>query len=153
MSTIEQLLERDGVLVYRTKGVSMEPMLRRNRDLVTIRVPSSPLRKYDVALYRRGDDLVLHRVIGRAEGVYLIRGDNTYSVERVPEGNVIGVLTGFRRRNKDYTVRDPGYRLYVTAWCALYPARAVLMRLLRAAVRLARRTGLRGMTDKGNAHE
>ena len=32
-STFEDLLGRDGVLVYKTRGVSMEPMLRQDRDL------------------------------------------------------------------------------------------------------------------------
>ena len=36
-STFKEVLARDGVLVYRTRGVSMEPMLRQGRDLVTIR--------------------------------------------------------------------------------------------------------------------
>ena len=85
MNTFEEVLTRDGKLVYKTKGVSMEPMLRQNRDLVTIEVPVSRLKKYDVALYKRGDRYVLHRVIGVKEGFYLIRGDNTYRLETVPE--------------------------------------------------------------------
>ncbi|MBQ7195753.1 MAG: hypothetical protein IJS07_09010 [Bacteroidales bacterium] len=47
-AAFEELLARDGYLVYKTHGVSMEPMLRQNRDLVTIRVPASHLKKYDV---------------------------------------------------------------------------------------------------------
>ena len=80
VSTFEDILARDGRLVYKTRGVSMEPMLRQNRDLVVIRVPGSRLKKYDVALYKRGKDYVLHRVIGVADGHYLIRGDNNYAV-------------------------------------------------------------------------
>ena len=36
-SSFEEVLARDGVLVYRTRGVSMEPMRREGRDVVTIR--------------------------------------------------------------------------------------------------------------------
>ena len=36
--TFEDILSRDGQLVYKTRGVSMEPMLRQNRDLVVIQV-------------------------------------------------------------------------------------------------------------------
>lgn len=39
MSTFEEILEKDGKLVYKTKGVSMNPKLYRNRDLVVIEVP------------------------------------------------------------------------------------------------------------------
>ena len=34
---LEALLRRDGVLVYKTRGVSMRPLFKENRDLVTIR--------------------------------------------------------------------------------------------------------------------
>ena len=137
--TFEELLARDGKLVYRTKGVSMEPMLRQNRDLVVIRVPASRLRKYDVALYKRGKDYVLHRVIGVGEDHYLIRGDNTFAVETVPDDAVIGVLTGFQRRGREHSVTDPGYRAYVRLWDGLYPLRALWVRGRRLTGRAVRR--------------
>ena len=142
MSTIEQLLERDGVLVYRTRGTSMEPMLRQNRDLFTVRVPSARLKKYDVALYKRGRDLVLHRVIGVDAHGYRIRGDNTYSTEYVPEERILGVLSEFRRKGKNIRISDPGYRCYVWVWCALYPVRRFWVLCRRFAARFLRRTGL-----------
>ena len=142
MNTFEEVLTRDGKLVYKTKGVSMEPMLRQNRDLVTIEVPVSRLKKYDVALYKRGDRYVLHRVIGVKEGYYLIRGDNTYALEHIPESNVIGVLAGFRRKGKDHRVTDPGYRLYARLWVAIYPLRRAYLRFRRWAVHVARKLGV-----------
>ncbi|MBQ6261891.1 MAG: S24/S26 family peptidase [Clostridia bacterium] len=148
--SFEDILARDGVLVYRTRGVSMEPMLRQNRDLVTIRVPSSRLKKHDVALYRRGADHVLHRVIKVREGHYLIRGDNTYSLENVPDGAVIGVLTDFVRKGKKHRVTDRGYRTYVRVWCGIYPVRAFFARLRRFAGRIARKLGIR---KKGGARD
>ena len=93
--TIEELLKRDGKLIYKTRGVSMEPMLRQNRDLVVLKTPTARLKPYDVALYKRGTALVLHRVLQVKEDHYLIRGDNTYSMERVPDDAVLGVLTSF----------------------------------------------------------
>ena len=108
--TFEELLQEDGRLVYRTRGVSMEPMLRQNRDLVVIEVPASRLKKYDVALYRRGTSYVLHRVIGVKRDHYLIRGDNTYALETVPDSAVLGVLTAFQRKGKKYSVTDRNRR-------------------------------------------
>ena len=52
--TFEEILAGQKKLVYKTKGVSMLPMLRENQDLVVIAVPKGPLKKYDVALYKRG---------------------------------------------------------------------------------------------------
>ncbi len=110
--TFEEILARDGRLVYRTKGVSMRPMLRQNRDLVVIRVPVSSLRKFDVALYKRGKDYMLHRVIEAKDGYYLIRCDNAYSFEHVPDSAVIGVLSAFPRTGKLYDTTNAGYQRY-----------------------------------------
>jgi hypothetical protein len=70
----------------------MRPLLHENRDLVVILKKDGRLRRYDVALYRRGTTYVLHRVVGVRDEGYLIRGDNTYALERVPEDAVLGVL-------------------------------------------------------------
>lgn len=141
-ATFEELLARDGRLVYKTRGVSMEPMLRQDRDLVVVSVPAGRLRKYDVALYRRGGLYVLHRVIRVAPDCYVIRGDNTYMLENVPDADVIGVLTSFLRKGKQYDVNDPAYRLYARVWTAIYPLRALTARARRFAVRAARRLGV-----------
>ena len=140
--TFEEILSRDGKLVYRTRGVSMEPMLRQNRDLVVIRVPSSRLKKYDVALYKRGDNYVLHRVVGVEDGHYLIRGDNTYALEIVPDNAVIGVLDGFQRKGRQISADDRGYQTYVRFWDAVYPLRRWGFRCRRLAVGAARKLGI-----------
>ena len=140
--TFEKLLEQDGRLVYRTRGVSMEPMLRQSRDLVVIEVPAERLKKYDVALYRRGTSYVLHRVIGVKSDHYLIRGDNTYALEMVPDGAVLGVLTAFQRKGKKYSVTDRSYRCYVRFWNAIYPLRVLRAKCRSLAVGIARRLGL-----------
>ena len=130
MSTFEGILEKDGKLVYKTKGVSMNRMLYQNRDLVVIEVPEGRLQKYDVALYRRGKSYVLHRVIGVNEnGTYSIRGDNTYSIETVPDSAVLGVLTSFVRNGQQHQVTDQGYQRYVKFWCAIYPVRSFYVHL------------------------
>ena len=139
MSTFEDLLEQDGRLVYKTKGSSMRPLLRQDRDLVVIYKPEGRLKRYDVALYRRGPAYVLHRVIEVRDGYYLIRGDNTYALEHVPDEAVIGVLTAFNRKGKYHEVTERGYRFYVHAWDALYPARRVAIGGLRFAKRAARK--------------
>ena len=124
MSTFEEILKKDGKLVYKTKGVSMNPMLYQNRDLVVIVPVQGRLKELDVALYRRGRSYVLHRVIAvNDDGTYLIRGDNTYSDEIVPDSAVLGVLTEFVRDGKQYKVTDEEYLRYVRARVKSYPMR------------------------------
>ena len=141
MSTFEEILKKDGILVYKTKGVSMKPMLHQNRDLVIIRVPEGRLSRFDVALYRRGKQYVLHRVLQVRERDYLIRGDNTFVMETVPEENVIGVLTEFVRKGRHFSVTDRNYLRYVSFWNAIYPVRAVYSRGRRFAARIAHKMG------------
>lgn len=45
-------------LAYKTRGVSMEPMLRQNRDLVVIQVPFLRVRRFDV-------DGVVKKIMGK----------------------------------------------------------------------------------------
>lgn len=142
MSSIEEILGRDGVLVYKIKGTSMVPTLRQNRDLVVIRVPSSRLRKYDVALYKRGEIYVLHRVIAVKDGFYLIRGDNTYALENVSDANVLGVMTAFQRNGKYIGATNKLYLFYVRFWNAIYSLRTSLYRVRRLLVRVARKLGV-----------
>ena len=79
-ATFEEVLARDGVLVYRTRGVSMEPMLREGRDVVTIRAarPDERFCVNDVVMYYRAGDrkYTLHRIVEVGPAGYTIIGDN-----------------------------------------------------------------------------
>ena len=115
----------NGVYASVTEGVSMRPLFRTHRDMVILAPPSGKLQKYDVALYRVGEKYVLHRVVGydKENDLYLIRGDNTYSLERVKPSAVIAKLIAFNRKGKRYEISDFSYRLYSKVWVAIYPLR------------------------------
>lgn len=141
----EELLQRDGYLVYKTRGVSMRPLFRENRDLVTIRPVTGRLQKYDVPLYRRRDGgYVLHRIIGEQNGCYIIRGDNTFVKETVKPDRIVGVLTEFKRKQKHHTVTESGYRVYARVWNGIYPVRFVLHKVRRFGGKIKR--ALKGET-------
>ena len=127
---IEAELEEHGVYASNTLGASMRPLFKTHRDMVVVRRPESELKKYDVALYvsPRGK-YILHRVIKVCRDEYLIRGDNTYSIEHVPKGAVIGVLIQFNRNGKSCSVSDKFYKFYSRAWNFIYPIRFVLYKL------------------------
>ncbi len=142
ISTFEELLEKDGRLVYKTRGRSMLPMLRQNRDLVIIEPLKAPCIPQDVVLYKRKTDYVLHRIIFVRDDVCLIRGDNTFALETVPKDRILGRLVSFIRNGTTYQVTDRRYLRYVRFWCAIYPVRAFLFRCRRLAARIARKLGL-----------
>lgn len=137
--SMEDLLRRDGVLVYKTRGVSMRPLFKENRDLVTIRPFDGRLKKYDVPLYRRsGKRYTLHRIIEVRDNEYVIRGDNTFVKEHVPDNAVVGVLTDFQRKGKNYSVSSRGYRFYARFWNLIYPVRWVLHKCRRFCGKIKR---------------
>ena len=139
-ATFEQILDEHRLLVYKTKGISMRPMLRQNRDLVHIVPPVGRLKKYDVAFYRRANgQYVLHRVVKVKQEGYGIRGDNCIGTEYVGEEQLLGVLTAFQRNGKTTPVTAPGYRLYARLWCWIYPVRYLYKQARRFAGRLKRK--------------
>lgn len=98
--SIEELVESEGKYVGPTSGVSMLPMLKTGRDTIVVKKKEGRLRPLDVALYRRGEKYVLHRVIRVLDGGYLIRGDNCYEDELVRESDVFGVLTEYFKKDE-----------------------------------------------------
>lgn len=119
---IETILKKDGVFVSTTSGVSMFPMLRDRRDTIIVTRREGRLKKYDVALYKRGDSYVLHRVIEVLPDSYIIRGDNCLSKEYgITDDTVLGVLTGFYRGDKEKSMKSFSYKLYSRLIVAFHP--------------------------------
>lgn len=127
--TIAEALEREGKYVGPTVGISMLPMLKTGRDTVVIVPKRERLKRLDVALFRRGEAYVLHRVIEAKDGGYVIRGDNCYADERVKEEDVIGVLTEYFRKDKHIACDEKRYLAYAERRVRNYPVRRFFKRL------------------------
>lgn len=124
MNTIEEALRDHGVFVTTTVGVSMEPLFKNRRDTVQIMPVTGRLSKYDVPLYRRRDEYVLHRIIKVLPDSYVICGDNCIGKEYgITDDDIVGVMVAFDRKGKHYTVGHFGYRLYARLRVAQYPFR------------------------------
>ena len=126
---IEEILAEQGVYVGPTVGVSMLPMLKNRRDTIVVKPKAERLKRLDVALYRRGNDYVLHRVLAPIDGGYLIRGDNCYVDERIPEEDVFGVLTEFFRKDKHIYCTDKKYLRYAEKRLKTYKTRRFFVRV------------------------
>ena len=132
--TIEEVLLSHGKYIGPTVGVSMLPMLKNRRDTIVVLPKTERLKRLDVALYKRGDAYVLHRVLQPIEGGYIIRGDNCYSDENVPENAVIGVLSEFFRKGKHFYCTDKKYLKYAEKRLKTYKIRRFFV-LLKAKCR------------------
>ena len=126
---IEEVIANKGVYVGPTVGMSMFPMLKNRRDTIVVKPKTERLKRLDVALYRRGDAYVLHRVIQPIDGAYIIRGDNCYADEYIPEDDVFGVLTEFFRKDKHCLCTDKKYLRYANRRVKNYKFRKVFMRI------------------------
>lgn len=127
---IEEMLKNEGLYITTTVGISMEPLLKNRRDNVLIRPITRELKKYDVPLYKRGDKYLLHRIIGKTENGYIIRGDNCDRKEYdITDEKIIGVLEAIWRREKYFTVENSFYKLYSRLIVLAHPLRFVIRRI------------------------
>ena len=120
-----EIIEDLGAYVSAPTGKSMLPMLRGERDTIRVEKAQGRLRKYDVALYARGDGRhILHRVIHVREKDYVFRGDNCYFREPgITDEMIIGRLVGFWKDEKYVSCDAFSYRAYVYFRMASYPLR------------------------------
>ncbi len=121
---IKEFIKENGFFMNTTEGTSMYPMLRSKKDTVVILPYQGRLKKYDVPLYKVGDEYVLHRIIKVLPDSYVIRGDNRIDKETgITDEDIVGVLTEFYRGEKKISVNNPIYRLYARVWNWIYPLR------------------------------
>lgn len=138
--TVEQVLAKEGKYISTTVGTSMLPLFRNRKDTVIIRPVKERLKKYDVPLYRRGDKLILHRIVKVTENGYVICGDNCEGLEfDITDENIIGVMSEFYRKDKHYLVSHIGYMLYSRIHVFLYPVRKLYLACRRKAAAIYRK--------------
>lgn len=128
MQIIAEKLESGGTVTFNPKGTSMLPMLRDGDDTVVLSKPKGRLHLFDLPLYRRKDgSYVLHRVVNfGSDGSYTMCGDNQFAVEKgITDNDIIGVVTAFYRKGKEYTVNSLKYRAYLEFMFYSKPMRRV----------------------------
>lgn len=120
-------------------GTSMNPMLRENRDFVTVRKPQTPLKKGDIILYKRSNGkYVLHRIVKVTENGYNCCGDNQWKREPVGNNQILAVVTAFTRKGKTCNVLQSGYRIYVFFRMLFRPVRRPVLAIRHGMQKLVR---------------
>ena len=134
VKSIEQVLKETGKYIGPTVGTSMLPMLKTRRDTIVVQAKTERLKPLDVALYMRDGKYILHRVLTVTKDGYIIRGDNCYFDEIVPEETVIGVLTEFFRKKTHYFCTDEKYLAYARKRVKYYKSRRLFVLTWRKVV-------------------
>ena len=127
---IRQALEKYKKIVQPIKGISMLPMLDEDRDAVELVEVKGPLKKYDLPLFqRRNGEMVLHRIIAVKKDHYLICGDNSPAVEKVPMERIVAVASGFYKNGKYVSCQDEAYLAYVQDRWKDFSSRKIIKKL------------------------
>ncbi len=119
LPVMHEILKSGGEVTFITNGTSMRPMLVDGRDSVTLCGASGPLKKYDLPLYRRSDGtFVLHRIVGKTDNGYIMRGDNQLRNEYgITDSDIVGVVKAFSKNGTLHSVEETGYKIYCILRC------------------------------------
>ena len=117
ISVIAEKLEQGGEVMFSPHGTSMLPTLKEGRDTVVLVAPTSRLKKYDLALFRRNNgQYVLHRVIHSGSS-YTFMGDNQLWREKnIQHEQIVGVCIAYVRNGKRVELNSFGCRIYARFW-------------------------------------
>lgn len=129
--SFEEMLEEQGYIVYTNIGESMLPLLRQKKDIVEIRKKETGrCRKYDMVLYKRNSQYILHRILKVLPDGYVIAGDHNLFLEYdIADEQILGVVTRVVRDGKSINMTDKKYLFYVHLWCDFYPVRILILRI------------------------
>lgn len=111
-------LEEGGTVAFSPRGTSMLPMLRAYGDSVTLISPPARLKKGTVALFvsKKEDGsnkYILHRLVKIKDDKLIFCGDHRSECDPpVGRDAVIGVVSAYRSRGKDRSLKSLFYRLY-----------------------------------------
>ena len=128
MNKIEDIIEKEGYYISTSVGNSMLPFLRERKDTIVIQ-KRKQYKKFDVVLYKRKGNYVLHRIIKVLPETFHIRGDNCYYDEYVKHNEIIGVMVECYRGEKKVKLNSIFYKLYVCIRVYSYPIRSVFNKI------------------------
>ena len=113
---LEEVLNKQGFLIYPIKGISMLPLLIQGEDTVKI-VPlkkDEVLKCYDCALYHNDSgSFTLHRIVKVHKRYYEIIGDNCNNIERVSKRDCVGKMVGYFKKKRWVSCDSEEYINYI----------------------------------------
>ena len=134
----EDVLKKNGTLVFTPGGTSMQPLLRHHENPVVLVPVEGRLKKGDVPFYKRENgQYVLHRIMKVRKTSYDCCGDNQVVIEKgVTDGMIFAKMVGFYRGDDYISVDDEEIRRYARRRMASRPWRWFWVKLKGAYRRI-----------------
>ncbi len=138
---MEEKLKAGGVVTFGPHGQSMLPLVREGKDSVTLSAKKTA-RVGDVVFYRRPDGhFVLHRIVGKENGKFVLCGDNQTLLEKgVAKEWIIAVMVSVTRGNKEILCESPKYKIYTKILLPLWKGKLLLRSFLGKIKRKIKKT-------------
>ena len=105
LTKFEDVLNKDGELIFTNVGYSMYPLIKQREDVLRI-VKSDNYKKGDIVLYKSEiDHYVLHRILKIKKDKIILAGDYNYFKDKpITKDKVLGLLVTITK--KDGSVID-----------------------------------------------
>ena len=131
-SEVAKLVSNGESVTIKTKGNSMLPFIRGERDSVVL-AKADNIKLYDIVLAIVNENqYVLHRVIKIMGNKLILMGDgNLKSCEICTIENVIAIAVEVIGDNRKYSCRDNKYIRRAKIWKALLPIRKYLLAIYK----------------------
>ena len=100
MQSFEEVLDKDGELIFTNVGYSMYPLIKQREDILTI-VKTDTFKKGDILLYKSEiDHYVLHRVLKIKKDKIILAGDYNYWKDKpIVKEQVLGKLISIKKKD------------------------------------------------------
>ena len=96
----EEVLEKDGELIFTNVGYSMYSLIKQREDILRI-VKTDDYKKGDIILYKSNvDHYVLHRILKIKKDKIITAGDYNYFKDKpITKEQVLGKLISIKKKN------------------------------------------------------
>ena len=138
MSEVDRLISEGQYVTLRTKGSSMLPFIRGDRDNVIL-VKDDNFKMYDIALAEvEKNKFVIHRIVSIYQDQVTLMGDgNSDSCEICTTDKVIAIAAKVVDDNgRGFNCRSHWHRFKVRVWWSLLPLRRYLLAIYKLIHRL-----------------
>lgn len=111
---MKEVIESGGEFAFYPHGTSMLPLIRQGKDQVVLVQPHD-LKVGDAVFYQRDNgQFVLHRIVKKSKGQYVMCGDNQYDLEYgITDKHILAKMKAVIRDGVSVDETIPEYRKYV----------------------------------------